>query len=81
MIETEKRIRKTAGTCSLSGCKEKEEAVMSIMGIVYYDKFTHDHRLPEWARSERYDYCDGFYEENRRGGLLHSVAAALLSVF
>ncbi len=55
---------------------------MSIMGIVYYDKFEHDHQMPEWARAERYEFCDGFYEETKgKGGILHSVASILLSVF
>ena len=55
---------------------------MSIMGIVYYDKFSHDHQMPEWARAERYEFCDGFYEEgkNSRGGVLRSITSALLSI-
>ncbi len=54
---------------------------MSIMGIVYYDKYSHDHQMPEWARAERYEFCDGFYEADRKGGLLHSVASILMSIF
>ena len=60
----------------------KEVNIMSILGIVYYDRFDHNHQMPEWARSERYEYCDGFYEDHKdvKGGVLHSIASILMSV-
>ncbi len=57
---------------------------MSIMGVVYYDKYTDNHRVPGWARAERYEYCEGCLTDTgaeKKGTLLQRIAAVLLSVF
>lgn len=57
---------------------------MSIMGVVYYDKYTDQHRIPGWARAERYEYCEDFLTETgsqKKGNLLQRMAAVLLSIF
>jgi hypothetical protein len=62
----------------------KEENTMSIMGVVYYDKYTDQHPIPGWARAERYEYCEDFLAEKgsqKKGNLLQRMAAVLLSVF
>lgn len=62
----------------------KEENIMSIMGVVYYDKYTDQHRIPGWARAERYEYCEDFLSDKsaqKKGTILKRIAAALLSVF
>ena len=49
---------------------------MTILGTVYYDKLIDSHRMPGWARSERYEYCDGFYEDytKEKKGILEKLA-------
>ena len=62
----------------------KEENIMSIMGVVYYDKYTDQHRVPGWARAERYEYCEDFLTDSgaqKKGTILQRMAAVLLSVF
>jgi hypothetical protein len=62
----------------------KEENTMSIMGVVYYDKYTDQHRIPGWARAERYEYCEDFLTETgsqKKGNLLQRITAVLLSIF
>ena len=62
----------------------KEEKIMSIMGVVYYDKYTDQHRVPGWARAERYEYCEDFLTDSgaqKKGTFLQRMAAVLLSVF
>ena len=57
---------------------------MSIMGVVYYDKYTDQHRIPGWARAERYEYCEDFYEGYTTGkisSLKSKVASILTSLF
>ncbi len=57
---------------------------MSIMGVVYYDKYTDNHRVPGWARAERYEYCEDFLSNTgaqKKETILQRIAAVLLSVF
>ena len=56
---------------------------MSIMGVVYYDKYTDSHRVPAWARAERYEYCEDFLSERTdsgKAGLFQRIAALMLSI-
>lgn len=62
----------------------EEVSIMSIMGVVYYDKYTDQHRMPGWARAERYEYCENFLTDTgaqKKGSLLQRMAAVLLSIF
>ncbi|MDO4417622.1 MAG: hypothetical protein Q4C02_04995 [Eubacteriales bacterium] len=56
---------------------------MTILGTVYYETYDHIHRLPGWARSERYEFCDGFYDgfAGEGKGLLHKLATSLRALF
>lgn len=62
----------------------REGIIMSIMGVVYYDKYTDNHRVPGWARAERYEYCEDFLSNTgaqKKGTILQRIASVLLSVF
>jgi hypothetical protein len=40
---------------------------------VYFDKLTDTHKMPEWVRAERYEYCEDFLAEKgsqKKGNLL-----------
>lgn len=50
---------------------------MSIHSSVNFGNYVIYDREPEWMRSERYDYCELFYETKERKGLL----TRLLSLF
>ncbi len=52
---------------------------MTISENLYYDNLTHNRRLPEWVESERYEYCEDFYEDYTTG-LARSILARISSV-
>ena len=56
---------------------------MSIFGTVYYDRCADTRTCPEWMKSERYEYCDGFYEEATREkkGLFDAIVKLLCTVY
>ena len=56
---------------------------MSIMGNVYTDIDNREHRMPDWVKAERYEYCEDFYDEyaSRRAGILSRIATLLLAAF
>ena len=58
---------------------------MSIYETMYYNTIEQNLRMPEWARSERYEYCEGFYENSASAGsrkrAMSPVAVLLSSVF
>ncbi len=57
---------------------------MSIMGVVYFDKYTNTYRVPAWARAERYEYCDNSVTpdtDGKKKNILQRVAALMLSIF
>ena len=55
---------------------------MSILGAVYYEKFTPAHSAFDWIKPERYEYCDGFNEtmSEKKSGLLQRIAAVLTAI-
>ena len=62
----------------------REGIIMSIMGVVYYDKYIDNHRVPGWARAKRYEYCEDFLSDTgaqKKGTILQRIASVLLSVF
>ncbi|MBR4765018.1 MAG: hypothetical protein IK087_12535 [Lachnospiraceae bacterium] len=36
---------------------------MITMDRFYNDRLADEYRVPEWVRSERYEFCDAFYED------------------
>ena len=51
---------------------------------VYFDKLTDTHKMPEWVRAERYEYCEDFYESYTTGKgnrILTKIASILTSLF
>ena len=57
---------------------------MSIMGVVYYDRYTDTHHVPAWARAERYEYCEDFLSgqsKEKKSSLLGRITALMLSIF
>ena len=34
---------------------------MRMSDTIYFDKLTDTHKMPEWIRAERYEYCEDFY--------------------
>ncbi len=46
----------------------------------YNDRPVNDYRMPEWVRSERYEFCEGFYE-GCTGKKNHTFWTRLASVF
>ncbi|MBQ1310716.1 MAG: hypothetical protein IIY55_02620 [Blautia sp.] len=56
---------------------------MSIIGTGNYINYKPETEMPAWVQSERYEYCDGFYEDytGKNKGLLHRIALMILSIF
>jgi len=55
---------------------------MTFLEEVKYSDFEQTYRTPGWVKSERYEYCDGFYEKaGEEKGLFVRLATALRSVF
>jgi hypothetical protein len=49
-----------------------------------YDKLAVGSGMPEWVRSERYEYCEDFcenYAEGKEGGLWAKLASLLTALF
>jgi hypothetical protein len=53
---------------------------MITMGKYEIDSMVGDRRMPEWVRSERYEFCEGFYE-GCTGKKNHTFWTKLASVF
>ena len=50
----------------------------------YNDRPVNDYRMPEWVRSERYEFCEGFYDSYTTGkgfGLIAKLASVLTALF
>ena len=45
--------------------------VFIMSSIQYFDTFSFSAPTPEWAKAERYDYCD---QSVRKIGKIHSIA-------
>lgn len=48
------------------------------------DRMVDSHRMPEWVRSERYEFCEGFYDSYTTGkgfGLIAKLASVLTALF
>ena len=57
---------------------------MITMGKYEMDRMVDSHRMPEWVRSERYEFCDGFYDSYTTGkgfGLIAKLASVLTALF
>ena len=55
---------------------------MSILGAVYYEKFTPAHSAFDWIKPERYEYCDGFNEDMaQESSIFRHIKDALKGVF
>ena len=52
---------------------------MTILETVHYNNYDAEHRVPGWARSERYEYCDEFFNRytGEKDDLLDRLAKAL----
>lgn len=56
---------------------------MTILGTVYYDNYEQKHRMPGWVRSERYEFCDGFYSgyAGEKQNFFQKLAESLKAIF
>ena len=57
---------------------------MITMGKYDIDRMVNDHRMPEWVRSERYEFCEDFYESYTSGKgfiLMAKLASILTALF
>ena len=55
---------------------------MSMMGSGNYEMYRQVNYKPEWIRSERYEYCDGFYDifKGKAEGKVRRFFSILLGV-
>lgn len=54
---------------------------MNIHEAISYEDYKYMQAPESWVKAERYEYCDGFYEETKveKTGLLKRIVAALAS--
>ncbi|MBQ8986203.1 MAG: hypothetical protein IJ100_03005 [Lachnospiraceae bacterium] len=51
---------------------------------VYFDKLTDTHKMPEWVRAERYEYCEDFFgsvTDDKRGSFFTRLLSVMTSIF
>lgn len=51
---------------------------------IYFDKLTDTHKMPEWIRAERYEYCEDFYgsmTEDKSKGFFARLLSTMTSIF
>ena len=57
---------------------------MITMGKYDIDRMVDNHRMPEWVRSERYEFCEDFYESyttDKGLSLMARLASILTALF
>ena len=52
---------------------------MTILGDINYKEYQLAQHEENWAKAERYAYCDEFYDlvKTEKNGILHHIAAVL----
>lgn len=57
---------------------------MTMNGMIYCNTVANNHVMPEWVRSERYEFCEDFYEGYTTGKsarFFEKLASILTSLF
>ena len=57
---------------------------MTMNGAIYCSNVNNTYLMPEWVRSERYEYCENFYENyttDKGHGILARLALVLTALF
>ena len=63
---------------------DREETKMRMSDTIYFDKLTDTHKMPEWIRAERYEYCEDFYgsmTEDKSKGFFARLLSTMTSIF
>ena len=56
---------------------------MTMNGAIYCENVSSNHFMPEWVHSERYEYCENFYENyttDKGHGILARLASVLTAI-
>jgi hypothetical protein len=62
----------------------REETKMITIERYYNDRPVNDYRMPEWVRSERYEFCEDFYESyttDKGSAFITKLASILTALF
>ncbi len=62
----------------------REETKMRMSDTIYFDKLTDTHKMPEWIRAERYEYCEDFYgsmTEDKSKSFFARLLTTMTSIF
>ena len=57
---------------------------MTMNGVVYCSNMNENHLMPEWVRSERYEFCEDFYENyttDKSSGFLGKLVSVFTMIF
>ena len=57
---------------------------MTMNGMIYCNTVADNHLMPEWVRSERYEFCEDFYENyttDKSSGFLGKLVSVFTMLF